>query len=551
MDVAGASAGERRRLAALGGFAAVIAEGIPEHWDPVIRRWAEAGPTPPEELVDATREALGRDEDALGMLYNASISAANRRRLGTVFTPAGLVEHMFQLVEQELDEPPRVVVDPGAGVGAFTIAAVQTWPEAQVIASDINPVTLGLLGARLAFEGHADPDREQRYQSVDLRLGDYLDQLSSVFAADAPGAVLVLGNPPYTRIQELPESDRAKAARLAGSLIDSGHANLAMLFQAATLRHMRPQDVSCMVVPGSFVYTRASRALRNTMWRSNRSTVVHRTPATSHTFTGRSVQAAVLLVGRERDRRDALQLGRIELNGGGVDVLSAWRLPRSEREPDNWFLPSDDAPTATGGALTLEDVAVVRRGTATGANEMFFVTDEERERLPVDVVVAAMLTLRGFEGHDLTAETHAAFGDTRTRRWLLAIPQERSLDGALAEYVERYRDTVRGRYLPRQRPVWYALTELPRPQLLISPLAKTGFKVVGNTLRAVPSNNLFGISLRTDGDVLPLASWLRSEVGQQALLRVSRRYPGGSHKLEPGDLRRLCLPAEVVAAVKS
>jgi adenine-specific DNA-methyltransferase len=547
--VPGASEIERQRLAALGGLAASIAEGVPRAWDPVIRQWADCGPVPPEEVLEATRQALGREEDPLGALYNACISAANRRRLGTVFTPPGLVEHMFQLVERELNGPPSVVVDPGAGVGAFTIAAVETWPDARIVASDINPVTLGLLGARLAFEADAEPDLAESYRSVELRLGDYLDELERLFAADAAGPVLVLGNPPYTRVQELPAADREKAARLAGDLIDSGHANLAMLFQAATLRHMRPQDVSCMVVPGSFSYTRASRALRSAIWRSSRTVVVHRTPAVSHTFTGRSVQAAVLLIGRERKRRDALRLGRIQLNGDGVDVLDSWKVARAGLQPENWFWSSDVSVTSTNESVLLGGVAVIRRGTATGANDMFFLTDDERALLPPDVSVAAIPTLRGFDGDDLTADTHAAHGDAATRRWLLAIPPEHPLDGALSDYVARYRDTVSKRHLPRQRAVWYSITELPRPQVLISPLSKTEFKVVVNTGRAVPSNNLFGISLKSKGDVTPLVSWLRSQVGQRELLRASRRYPGGSHKLEPGDLRRLPLPAYVAAAL--
>jgi adenine-specific DNA-methyltransferase len=549
VEVAGASEIERHRLAALGGVAASIAEGVPSCWDPVIRRWAVAGPTPPAEILEATREALGRNEDPLGALYNASISVANRRRLGTVFTPPGLVEHMLQLVERELNGPPRVVVDPGAGVGAFTLAAVKTWPEAVIVASDINPVTLGLLGARLAFEADADPDLAESYRRVDLRLGDYLDELQHLFAVDAPGPVLVLGNPPYTRVQELPAADREKSFRLAGNLIDSGHANLAMLFQAATLRHMRAQDASCMVVPGSFSYTRASRALRRAIWRSSRSVVVHRTPAASHTFTGRAVQAAVLLIGRERKRRDALQLGRVQLNGDGVNVLSSWKVPRSGAQPDNWFWSSEDVAASTDQTVPLGDVAVVRRGTATGANDMFFLTDEDRAALPPDVVVPAIPTLRGFNDDELTTATHATHGDAATRRWLLAIPPGRSLDGALAEYVGRHRDIVSVRHLPKQRASWYSITELPRPQVLLSPLAKTEFKIVVNALGAVPSNNLFGISLKTGSDVRPLVAWLRSDLGQRELLRLSRRYPGGSHKLEPGDLRQVRIPADVAAVL--
>ena len=547
--VPGASPIEQHRLAALGGVVANITEGVPEQWHPKIRQWAEAAPSPPLDILESVRELLGRHEDALGALYNASISPANRRRLGTVFTPPGLVAHMFQLVKRELDEPPKVVVDPGAGVGAFTIGAIQTWPEARIIASDINPVTLGLLGARLLFEADAEPELADRYRNVDLRLGDYLDELGPLFEQTAPGPVLVLGNPPYTRVQELSARDRAKASRMAGDLIDSGHANLAMLFQAATLRHMRPHDVSCMVVPGSFSYTRASRALRRAMWRSKRQVVIHRTPAASKVFTGRSVQAAVLMVGRERTRREPLQLGRIDLNGTGVEALRTWRLSRGGREPENWFWTPRGSTPPNRKATQLGEVAAVRRGTATGANEMFFLDDATQAGLPPQVVLPAVLTLRGFQADELTERTHADYGDASARRWLLAIPPEMQLEGALADYVNRHRDLVRDRHLAQQRAVWYAITDLPRPQILITPLASSRFKVVVNSLGAVPSNNLFGISQVPDGHVDELADWLRSEPGQRTLLRASRRYPGGSHKLEPGDLSRVELPMSLARKV--
>lgn len=544
--VPGASLDERHRLAALGGIAAAIAGDAVHNWDEPIRSWAVSGPAPPGRIVEATRLALGRDHDPLAALYNASISAANRRRLGTVFTPSALVRHALTLAENELGCPPAAVVDPGAGVGAFTIAVAQAWPSARIVAVDINPVTLGLLGARLAFEADIDPERAPAYRRVELKLDNYLDHLVCLFGEGQPGPVLVLGNPPYTRVQELPKADREKAASLAGDAIDSGHANLAMLFQAATLQRMRPTDVSCMVLPGSFSYTRASRALRGALWASTRAVTVHRTPATVKAFTGRSVQAAVLLVGKERQRRNPLRLARVQLGDAGVDVIEMWTLPRTGDQPDNWFWSDTDRRPERGDSLLLGDVAVVRRGTATGANEMFFLTDAGKAALPAEVVVTAIPSLREFNGDELTVAAHTGYGDDSTRRWLLAIPPDRVLDGALGEYVERYRADVSERHLAAQRSPWYSIAELPRPQIVLSPLSRTDFKVVLNTAQAVPSNNLFGITLENGHAPEPLIDWLRSPAGQNELRRLSRRYPGGSHKLEPGRLRAVRLPVSVI-----
>jgi hypothetical protein len=176
---------------------------------------------------------------------------------------------------------------------------------------------------------------------------------------------------------------------------------------------------------------------------------------------------------------------------------------------------------------------------------MFFLTDAEAEHLPTGVITPAVPTLRRFAADEMDKAAHAAWGDGATKRWLLAIPRDLPLQGALRAYVERFEEEVSKRFLPSQRQPWYSITDLSRPDLVIAPLAKRGFKVVSNAVRAVPSNNLFGITMRNGADSHQLADWLRSADGQRELLRASRRYHGGSHKLEPGDLKRVLVPAEL------
>lgn len=543
-SVRGASDTERHLLGALGGIAAAVAEEHVEHWPEPLRRWAIGAEPPPEDLTDGIRTALGRRQEPLSVLYDASISPGNRRRLGTVFTPPRLVEHMVLLAADELgDGPPGYVVDPGAGVGAFTIAAAHRWPTSRIVAVDINPVTLGLLASRIAFEIDAYPETAAVLRKIELQLGDYIQALPELITRAGPERVLFLGNPPYTRIQELALAERRRAARLSQGIIDSGHANLAVLFQAATLSHMRDRDVSCMVLPGSLSYTRASRGLRQALWTSRRRVKLERVPATTRAFTGRSVQAAVLLVGDERVRRPPLELAQLHISDGSLEVIGRRAQSRRDEEPANWFWSE---PSALGEeSVPLSDVAIIRRGVATGANHMFFLANTAAQDLPREVCVAAVPTLRGFDELELDERRHEALGGVDGRRWLLSIPREYPLEGALRAYILRHSAEVSGRHLPSRRSPWYSIVDLPRPQVLVSPLSKTTFKVVINTAAAVPSNNLLGITMRNGADPGQLAEWLRSEVGQREMRRLSRRYHGGSHKLEPGDLRAVCFPVRL------
>jgi adenine-specific DNA-methyltransferase len=545
-DVAGASDQELRELAALGGLAAVLGHEEGPSWPDAIVRWAFHAPRPPESLLDVVERAFGAGLDPLAESYNASISASNRRRLGTVFTPDDVVQHMLDLVEQHLNCEPATVVDPGAGVGAFTLAAARRWPGARVVAIDVNPVTLGLLAARIAYERRSDESLAQ--VEIDLWLADYMQSLPRLFTATSSGPIVVLGNPPYTRAQALSADYKQRAAELAGPMITSGHANLAMLFQALTMSHLRPGDLSCMVLPASMMYTRAARDLRRAIWTSRRPVVVDRWPARARAFIGRNVQAAVVLLGPESDDPGPMRFSRVGTSGGEVETIDAWDLDRSADPPSSWYAPNEASAHRTG-ARELGEVTKVRRGVATGANSVFFLDDETASVMPEDVLSRAVATLRSFTGTDLTAAIHDDWGAKGARRWLLTLDPSKKLPDAVRGYMEAHRD-VEDRHLCQQRAKWWAITDLPRPNILISPLSKNGFKIVVNSVNAVPSNNLLGISVFSSPSVSALATWLRSVPGQEELLRVSRRYHGGSYKIEPGDLKRVRLPLDLSRSLR-
>lgn len=539
--VCGASEPERHLLGALGGIAAVVAGDHVAGWPDSLRRWTTGVGTPPEGLVNGVRNALECRQDPFCVLYNASISAANRRRLGTVFTPPNLVGHMISLAAKEFaDGAPARVIDPGAGVGAFTIAAAHEWPMSDISAVDLNPATLGLLATRVAFEIDSDPETADALRRISFVLDDYMSAMPDLLGGESSKSTLILGNPPYTRIQELGSDERHRAAAMSSGIVDDGHANLAVHFQGATLKRMSPQDVSCMVLPGSFSYTRASRGLRRSLWNSSRQISLQTFSPDERVFTGRQVQAAVLLVGAEQAVRPPLEVASLAVLEGSIEVTDHDAVPRAKEEPANWSW--SNASRLGPESIALSEVATVRRGVATGANEVFFLTDVAAHRLPPDVCVAAALTLRGFDEARLDEGRHKLLGGDGGRRWLLSVPPDYPLRGELESYLREHEDLVSTRYLPSRRFPWYSIVNLPRPQLLISPLTSSIFKVVVNSVAAVPSNNLMGVTLQDGGNPERLATWLRSDAGQYEMRRMGRPYQGGSLKLEPRDLGSIRVP---------
>lgn len=536
--VPGTTVEERRALSAAGGIARALAGPRIEEWPAALRLWAKTAPEPPSDQIDDLGRHADGDTDALAVLYEAIVSGRNRRRLGTFFTPAPVVDFMLDTAEGLLGCP-RVVIDPGAGVGAFSIAAKRRWPTADVYAVDVNVATLGLLAARPGAD-------------VNLVHEDFLAwALGS--GVPAPGPRLWIGNPPYTRHQELASGLKNAASEAAQELVTSGLAGLSAYFLAATLRALAPDDAMCLVLPGSWTEARYGKPLRAAL----RDLVTRQVRLSAFgteviVFPGTRVTAMVVAVGPEEERPQrfltapahltatAVTTGReIERSrlDGAVEGLGSWLWPRKRTSREN--------------TVALSEFGRVRRGVATGANEFFFLSADARSAYPTQATVRAIRRLRKVDGHHLTEVEHDRLARLGERCWLLKLDDPALLDDpAVQAWVTKAQSArVPERYLTSNRDPWYELEIVQAPDLVVSPMGKSRMRAVVNDVGAIHSNALYGVYL--DGDTAlatRMVTWLNGPVGQAALLERARTYGAGLFKLEPKDVLALRVPRSLVLA---
>jgi adenine-specific DNA-methyltransferase len=544
--VPGASAAERRRLAALGGLAAAVAEGHEDEWPAEVRGWAAAAPRPPADLVASVRERFAAGDDPLAAVYERAVTPRNRRRLGTFFTPPILVDHMLDRAQALAGRAPDVVVDPGAGVGAFTVAAARRWPDARVVAVDLNVVTLGMLAARLAHEELA--------ARTELILTDFLPWLSEI-PPDDDSVWLYLGNPPFTRTQSLDRVTKDAAAEAAGDLVTSGHATLSTYFAAAILRSLRPQDAACLLLPAAWTYTRSARELRQGLWAQRRRPLeLHRWPTTARAFTGPDVTATVVGIGAQSAADQPYRYGRADARDGEIVLVGEQEQEREGACPDPFpggaGRRTTQPPPAT---VPLSEVFRVRRGLATGANRFFFIDQDVARTLPEELYRPGLLTLRDIDvAHPLLDRTAWEALVQRGRRCILVdLTPESEQNEAVAAYLAAGRaEELHLRYLCAQRDPWYVLERVAPPELLLAPLmTPTSLQLVRNVVGVVPSNSLYGLYRQSgvrDETAARVEEWLRSDDGRRALRGQGRRLRGGSLKLEPGDLKSLPIPESLL-----
>jgi adenine-specific DNA-methyltransferase len=198
-------------------------------------------------------------------------------------------------------------------------------------------------------------------------------------------------------------------------------------------------------------------------------------------------------------------------------------------------------------AKTLEEVARVRRGAATGCNEFFVLSDEDRRihKLNRCYLRPCAASPRWFDGDEIDEETLAALPESAPR-WLL-YPSRARLGGPLERYLQHAeRLGVHERELVKQRVKagrsWWEVEGDFTAPILFTYLNRSRPRFVRNRAGAIPLNNWLVIEPREGVDPDSLCTALR-ESSWSALHSSAREYGNGLWKLEPSELKRLALPA--------
>lgn len=538
--VPGAAEYEREALKALASVCAyALGTPVPDSWDTAMRFWLDEAVAVPPDVQEELDKALNdAPDETLADLYANLVAGPRRRVLGTFFTPVLEAASLLELWDASQDAPTHVT-DVGAGVGVFTAAAASRWPRAQVAAVDVNPVTLALLGARMS-----QPDVANNTDRVELVLEDFTTWLPR--QTPALGARrLTLGNPPYTRGQLIPAETRSRLAEETAQLCGS-RASLSTYITALSLQKLDPNDGLCLLLPAQWLEADYAHNLRRYLLAATSRRVDLRL-VSSAWFKDATVDAVVLLVGTQRDHDEPFTIAE----WGSHSLHTVDRKKASARGWRTWFnAPTASRPRYSQNARLLGDIARVRRGTATGANEFFLLSDgiADEFRLPDKVLVPVVRRLSGYANK----VTRAAFNaqSATDRSWLLLATKKDAQHPAVAAYLEHGREQKYDqRHLCKVRVgEWYDLNhDLFVPDVIITAMTRGGFRVVENEIQAAITNNLYGWKWRpgitTKKQRAAVLAWLRSGDGQAALLALARSQGNGLNKMEPTALAGLRLPA--------
>jgi len=238
----------------------------------------------------------------------------------------------------------------------------------------------------------------------------------------------------------------------------------------------------------------------------------------------------------------------LEFNNGETEDRDGYRVDIAQglvSPEDNWqhYLSETDTDRITG-VSEFSDFATIKRGIATGNNDIFCLTEADREELSIPdrflkPIIKSAYDIPGFE---ITQTDWDEWQEAGTPVWLLyayedgaKLRDETPLKSYL-KYAKANHDTD-GKLLEDRNP-WYCVDKRAPPTILGKYMSRTGSQFILNSAELRTLGSFHNIIPEFDDKrlVKALLGYLNSSIIQKEMSKLSTDY-SGLEKLEPGALK--------------
>ena len=375
-------------------------------------------------------------------------------------------------------------------------------------------------------------------------------------------ALLVVGNPPYVRLEDVPAA--VSAAYRSECSTMRGRADLYVGFFEKGLSMLGPEGRLAFICADRWMHNQYGERLRELVaseYAVDTVVVMHNVdafeepvsayPAVTVLRNGHQGPAHVVQAADGFDATDGRALSRRLADDGDVAV-SGGRFEAARL--DRWFGGSGHWPSGSPRALELiadleerfdplEDWRTGTRvgiGVATGCDNVFVVKDApgvERCRL------LPMLTAQ-----DIASGTPRWSGRHLVNPWEDGRLVDLGAYPGLASYLQRHGTRIRARHVARRRPAsWYRTIDRVDPDLqarskLLLPDLKSAAHPVLDTGAFYPHHNLYYL-VSDKWDLEVLGGLLLSDIANLFVGAYCVKMRGGTYRFQAQYLRKIRVPA--------
>ncbi len=480
-------------------------------------------------LASELRSQIAGGADPLGEAFIAIRSADARRELGAVYTPFAIVNGMMSWLARQ--GSPARIVDPGAGSGRFILAAGKAFPNAHLVAVEMDHLAALMLRANLSARGWIERST--------VLVKDY----RKVKLPRCAGMTAFIGNPPYVRHHDIADDWKAwYASKFADFGIKaSALAGLHLHFFLQTRLLAKAGDVGAFITSAEWLDVNYGSALRRLLLDELGGIALHVLEPTIEAFPGTATTAAITCfrVGETSEPvrvRSVDELNRLNGLSKGTDIPRE-RLHAAPR----WSIIVRPSEQSAAGQIEIGELFRVHRGQVTGANDIW-IAGEHAMGLPDRVKLPAVTKAR-----DLI-QAGAHLGSTEILRRVVDLPAD--LDQFDVDERQRIADFLTWAklngadegYIARHRKAWWSVGLKEAAPILCTYMARRPPQFTLNACAARHINVAHGLYPRQpleDGVMARLVAWLNKNINTGS----GRTYAGGLTKFEPNEIERLRIPS--------
>ena len=473
-----------------------------------------------------------------------SATPERRRLLGAYYTPEPIADI---LTRWALAPGAGTVLDPSFGGCAFLDAAIAVLAGKGVL----NP-------NRLVFGVDVDPSCMEHVCTNEKLLDEncVVRDFFELTPSDLLGAPFraVVGNPPYVRHHWFkgPSRQAAKAAMADAGVSVPETASAWAYFLVHAMSFLAEGGRLTMLVPEALLQADYAAAVRDALAaRFGRVCLIH---VRDRLFDGTD-EPVVVVAASEFGQpgstcidavERAEELGQTLNRTAGVpSVFPA--TTANGRRVDSVTVQLLDELEQHESIRRFADIAIVRIGLVTGANNYFIRNCEDLKRLgvPRKAWQRVVPRTRWLTGLDFTSEDHQKFARADQPAFLVQPEPACEQDSGVRQWIaEGIAAGVHERFKCSRRVPWFRMEIPPAPDAFATCTRMGSPLLVLNRAGYRCTNALHAVRWRQGTEAAPKAvcvGFLTSAVGAWAELH-GRRYGGGVMKMEPGTLNRAPVP---------
>lgn len=454
-----------------------------------------------------------------------------RRQLGVFYTPASIAEILVQWV---LAGHPKRVLDPSFGGCVFLDSAARQLKE------------LGVEKPGRFLCGVDIDSGCSKHVAGNPLLHDAMI-LERDFLALQPGNEdigffeAIAGNPPYVRHRLLTREQKctARSAVEAAGMFLPLTSSLWAYFVIHSVRFLKPNGRMAFVLPEAVLQAEYAIPVRNLL--SQRFRHVHWIRLQERVFEHTDEAAVILLAwgqgpGEERTHRASA-------------ICELTSIIESLHNSPTQFLEAEEVLAqvlSRPSIRTLGDLAEIKIGIVTGANQFFILTEEGALEREIDSnnrvsVLAATRHLQGLrfskrDGKNLVAQQAAC--------QMLATRKTSPLSASLHQWLEKGKKLgIHERYHCKiRREHWYQIDPQTPPDAFATCCRSGSPLLVLNSARWRTTNTLHSIRFHRSVEPRAVAMGVLTSVASLGAELRGRHYGGGVLKMEPSSWRALPVP---------